>query len=110
MFGLQSQVVNLAMSTSVTEITWSFWGPSYTPRHLPDAFYGEVILAKLVDIPEPVQGVYTFIDNWDNPELGHWVFWGPGAPDTTLDRLLGGTFADYSVVVSGECEWVIPLE
>ena len=109
-FGLQNQVVDLAISASVPEKTWSFWGPSYVPRHLPDAFYGEVILADLEDIPEPVQGVYTFIDNWDYPDLGYWAFWAPGAPGTTLDRLRGGTFADYSVVVTGECEWVIPLE
>ena len=109
-FGLQNQVVDLAISASVPEKTWSFWGPSYVPRHLPDAFYGEVILADLEDIPEPVQGVYTFIDNWDYPDLGYWAFWAPGAPGTTLDRLLGGTFADYSVAVTGECEWVIPLE
>jgi len=109
-FELQNQVVDLAISTSVPEKTWSFWGPSYVPRHLPDAFYGEVILAELVDIPGPVQGVYTFIDNWEHPDLGYWAFWAPGAPGTTLDRLLGGRFADYSIAVTGECEWVIPLE
>ena len=114
-FGLQNQVVNLAISTSVPEKTWSFWGPSYVPRHLPDAFYGEVILADLEDIPEEVQAIYYFEDNWEHPELGKWLFWAPPyegipVPGTTLDRLRGGTFADYSVSVTGECEWVIPLE
>jgi hypothetical protein len=83
---------------------WKFGGEGYLPRHLPDSFNGEVLLAVLTVIPPEVQGVY-----WYDDDAATWLFWAPGAPGCTLDRLYGGSTHDYMVSVVGACEWEIPI-
>lgn len=85
--------------------TWSFSAAGFFPKHLPDAYTGEVVLADLVlaDIPAEVQGVWY-------DDAGTWIFWMKGAPDPgDLLVLQGGLLADYNVLVSGACDWIIPL-
>jgi PKD repeat protein len=87
--------------------TWSFDGPGCFPKHLPDNYFGSVPLGSLTTsgsnaVSSEVQGVYY------NNE-GTWEFWAPGAPNTTLDNLVGGLFADYMTCVTGATDWVIPL-
>jgi len=108
LFGLENQIVNIATAIQTSKV-WEFNAPGYVPRHLPDAFMGSVDLSE-VEPPPEVQGVYKFQDDWVNPELGKWLFWGPGAPGTTLSELRGGLFADYTVAVTGACEWEIELK
>lgn len=103
-FGLKNQVVNIAVVTQQEKV-WTFDSPGCVPRHLPDIFYGEVDINALEDIPSEVQGVYKHDDN-----LLEWLFWGAGAPGAKLNKLVGGTFADYMICVVGECEWVVPLK
>jgi hypothetical protein len=104
-FGLCNQDVNLEAFAGSLSATWKFSAGGLFPRHLPDSYYGQVVLDNLVDVPAEVQGVYWFDD-----VVGVWKFWAPGAPGTTLDTLVGGLFADYAVTVTGSCEWDIPLQ
>jgi PKD repeat protein len=82
--------------------TWEFSGPGCFPKHLPDNFFGSVVLGSLTDVPSAVQGVYY-------NDAGTWKFWAPGAPGTTLTTLAGGYYADYLVCVTGADDWDIPL-
>jgi hypothetical protein len=75
------------------------------PKHLPDSYYGQVVLDELVDVPAEIQGVY-----WFDNTAGAWKFWAPGAPGCTLMILGGGHTYDYMVAVSSPCEWDIPLQ
>jgi hypothetical protein len=84
--------------------TWEFYKGGQVPRHIPDYYEGTVWLADLdpATIPDDIQGVY-----WFNDFMGEWWFWGPGAPNCTLGKLVAGT--DYMVMVSAACVWRIPL-
>jgi len=84
---------------------WSFTTAGFFPKHLPDAYTGEVVLADLdlADIPAQVQGVWYYDDL-----AGEWIFWIPGVGGK-LTTLKGGLEADYSILVSGACDWSIPL-
>jgi len=86
----------------VGETEWCFTAAGFFPKHLPDTYTGEVVLADLVlaDIPDEIQGVWY--------HDGDWIFWVPdvGGDLTVLE---GGLVADYNVLVSGECCWTIPL-
>ena len=86
-----------------TDHTWTFSTAGFFPKHLPDAYTGEVVLADLdlANIPDEVQGVWW----WNSTE---WVFWIPGVGGE-LTALKGGLEADYSILVSGACDWTIPL-
>ena len=103
-FGLANQVVNLEAVSGSLSTTWAFYVAGFIPKHLPDSYYGQVVLDNLVDVPAEVQGVYWFDDG-----AGVWEFWAPGAPGTTLTTLGGGHTYDYMLAVSGPCEWDIPL-
>lgn len=84
---------------------WSFHGPGFFPKHLPDAYTGQVVLANLdpATIPAEVQGVW-----WYYGHALEWWFWVPGVGgDLTI--LGGGHSYDYQVLVTGPCEWEIPL-
>ena len=83
---------------------WNFSTDGFFPKHLLDAYTGQVVLANLADVPPEVQGVYW----WDDNTL-EWRFWAPGAPGTMLATLGGGHSYDYMVSVSGPCAWDIPL-
>ena len=104
-FSLANQVVNLEVVSGSVSTTWTFYVAGFQPRHLPDSYYGQVLLDNLVDVPVEVQAVYWFDDS-----AGEWKFWAPGAPGCTLFTLGGGHTYDYMVVVSGPCEWDIPLQ
>jgi len=85
--------------------TWTFSATTcpdgcFVGRHLPDSYFGKVILADLdpATVPTQVQGVYH--------EDG--TFWAPGAPGTSLVSLTGGG-ENYQVAVTGPCVWQIPL-
>ena len=82
--------------------TWSFTAAGFFPKHLPDSYTGEVVLADLVlaDIPDEIQGVWY--------HDGDWIFWVPEVGGDLL-VLEGGLVADYNVLVSGACDWIIPL-
>jgi len=84
---------------------WCFSAAGFFPKHLPDVYTGEVMLAGLdsATIPDCIQGVW-----WYDDYAGEWIFWVPevGGDLTTLK---GGLEADYSVLVSGACDWTIPL-
>ena len=84
--------------------TWSLCAPGFFPKHLPDSYYGQIVLADLVDVSSEVQGVY-----WYNCNAMEWKFWAPGAPGCTLETLGGGHTYDYMVSVTGHCDWDIPL-
>ena len=74
-------------------------------RHLPDTCAGQVVLASLdpATIPPEVQGVW-----WYDAVAGNYKFWVPGAPGGGLTTLTG-QFYEYQGLVSGACEWIIPL-
>jgi hypothetical protein len=100
-------VVTIPLSISNIEAssethTWTFSSPGFFPKHVPDSYFGAVVLADLVDIPSELQGVYW----WNGDD---WLFWAPGAPGCTLSTLGGGHTYDYMVSVTGPCEWEIPL-
>lgn len=103
-FGLENQVVGLVVSACPASKIWEFTGPGYTPRHLPDAYFGEVVLVDLDDVPTQIQGVYKFDD-----DALVWLFWAPNAPGCTLTALEGGTVADYMVTTVDACQWEIEL-
>ncbi len=88
---------------ATTGHVWAFSAAGFFPRHLPDAYTGEVVLADLSldDIPDEVQGVWW----WNGAE---WVFWVPGVGGELI-TLKGGLEADYSVLVSGPGDWTVPL-
>jgi hypothetical protein len=88
----------------VPTTTWTFTAPGCFPQHLPDSYTGEVETAGLEDVPAEVQGVYYYDSGTDT-----WLFWAPGAPNTNLDKLLGGTAANYMVCATGATTWEIPL-
>ena len=92
-------------ASTITD-TWTFDAAGCVPKHLPDSYTGQVVLANLgLDtIPDEVQGVY-----WYDCVGNTWRFWAPGAPGTTLATLGGGHTYDYLVCVTGGCEWEIPL-
>ena len=104
-FGLCSQDVSLEAFAGSLSATWKFSAGGMFPSHLPDSYYGQVVLDNLVGVPDEVQGVYWFDDS-----VSVWKFWAPGAPGTMLDTLVGGLYADYAVTVTGSCEWDIPLQ
>ena len=104
-FGLANQVVNLEAVSGSLSTKWTFYVAGFLPKHLPDSYYGQVVLDNLVDVPDEVQGVYWFDD-----DAGVWKFWAPGAPGTTLMTLGGGHTYDYMLAVSGPCEWDILLQ
>lgn len=85
--------------------TWSFHAPGFFPRHLPDNYTGQVMLADLdpATIPDEVQGVWWY----DGPVL-EWKFWVPGVGGE-LTTLGGGHTYDYNVLVTGACDWEIQL-
>jgi PKD repeat protein len=82
--------------------TWSFDDPGCYPKHLPDSFFGEVVLGSLTGVPSEMSGVYY-------NDAGTWKFWNPVAPGNTLTTLVGGLSADYLVCVTGAIDWEIPL-
>ena len=86
--------------------TWTFSNPGFFPKHLPDSYYGQLVLSNidLGTIPGEVQGVY-----WFDCIGMEWKFWAPGVPGTTLTTLGGGHTYDYMVAVTGNCDWEIPL-
>ena len=84
------------------EVIFEFSRPCFVPKHLPDTFDGEIVLADLTDIPAEVQGVWCFAP------VDGWVYWWPGVGGDLL-TLQGGLVADYNVLVSGACQWTIPL-
>jgi hypothetical protein len=104
-FSLANQVVNLEAVSGSLSTTWNFYVAGFLPKHLPDSYYGQVVLDNLVDVPAEVQGVYWFDDG-----ASVWKFWAPGAPGTTLATLGGGHTYDYMLAVSGPCGWDIPLQ
>jgi len=86
------------------EYTLNFPSLGYFPRHLPDDYFGQVVLDDLdpEGIPWQVQGIYH--------ESG--AYWAPPpapAGDVPLDELIGGLHADYMISVASDCDWVIPL-
>jgi len=101
-FGVCNQVVNLVAVSGAPPPIWNFPRAGNFPRHLPDAFNGQVVLADLdpdTDIPWQVQGVYH--------ESG--AYWAPGAPagSIPLEYLVGGLYANYVVAVAASCQWNI---
>ncbi len=97
-----NEVDYIAVGEGYTVHTWTFSTAGFFPKHLPDSYFGSVVLANLVDVPADVQGVYY-------NSFGTWKFWAPGAPGTTLATLGGGLTYDYVVAVTGDCQWDIPL-
>jgi hypothetical protein len=97
-----NEVDYIAVGEGYTVHTWTFSTAGFFPKHLPDSYFGSVVMANLVDVPADVQGVYY-------NDFGTWKFWAPGAPGTTLAILGGGLTYDYVVAVTGDCEWDIPL-
>lgn len=84
--------------------TWTLYAAGFFPKHLPDAYTGQVVLADLdlANIPDEIQGVWWY----DNPAQVY-RFWVPGVGgDLTT---LTGQFYNYQVLVTGACEWEIPL-
>ena len=104
-FGLTSQEVNLEAVSGSLSTDWTFYFAGFHPKHLPDSYYGQVVLDTLVDVPAEVQGVYWFDDAGSI-----WKFWAPGAPDCTLSTLGGGHSYDYMVTVTGHCEWTFAVQ
>ena len=104
-FGLANQEVDLEAVSGSVSTAWTFYVAGFLPKHLPDSYYGQVVLDNLVDVPAEIQGVYWFDD-----AAGVWKFWAPGAPGCTLFTLGGGHTYDYMLAVSGPCEWDIPLQ
>ncbi len=85
--------------------TWTFYAAGFFPKHLHDTYPGQVVLADLdpAEIPSQVQGVW-----WYDGPAQIYRFWVPsvGGDLTTLG---GGQFYNYMVLVTGACEWEIPL-
>jgi len=104
-FGYEIQVVNLQAVSDSSSTKWTFTGAGSFPKHLPDSYYGEVVLDTLLNVPAEVQGVYW----WDSAAV-EWRFWAPGVPGCTLNILGGGHTYDYVVSVVGPHEWNIPLQ
>jgi hypothetical protein len=104
-FSLANQDVALEAVSGSVSTAWKFYVAGFHPKHLPDSYYGQVVLDNLVDVPGEVQGVYWFDD-----AAGVWKFWAPGAPGCTLATLGGGHTYDYMLAVSGPCKWDIPLQ
>jgi PKD repeat protein len=98
------EVDYITVDESTNIHTWHFSTSGFFPKHLLDAYTGQVVLTNLADVPPELQGVYW----WDDDTL-EWKFWAPGAPGTTLATLGGGHSYDYMVSVSGHCAWDIPL-
>ena len=98
--------VKTRLDLTMTTHTWSLCVPGFFPKHLPDSYTGQVILADLDlgTIPSAMQGVY-----WFDCTAMEWKFWAPGAPGTTLTTLGGGHTYDYMVSVTDACEWDILL-
>lgn len=89
-----------------TSVTWVFPQPGSWSKHLPDNYTGIVFLNEL-EVPLALQGVYLF-----DMASGTWLYWGPGAPGTTLSTLVAGNDYVISVADAGEgwpLEWMIPL-
>lgn len=84
--------------------TWTFLAAGFFPKHLPDVYTGQIVLADLdpADIPAQVQGVW-----WYDGLARSWDFWVPSVGGE-LATLGGGHTYDYLVLVTGECEWEIP--
>ena len=91
--------------TPLPSHTWTFSAAGFFPKHLPDSYNGEVVLADLdpAAIPAQVQGVWW----WDDADL-EWKLWVPGVGGV-LTTLGGGHTYDYMVLVTGACDWEIPL-
>ena len=104
-FSLANQDVDLEAVSGPLSTAWTFYVAGFLPKHLPDSYYGQVVLDELVDVPAEIQGVY-----WFDNTAGAWKFWAPGAPGCTLMILGGGHTYDYMVAVSSPCEWDIPLQ
>lgn len=84
--------------------TWTLYAAGFFPKHLPDAYTGQVVLADLdlANIPDEIQGVW-----WSDSPAQVYRFWVPGVGgDLTT---LTGQFYNYQVLVTGACEWEIPL-
>ena len=101
-FGVCNQEVNLDAVSGAPQATWNFPRAGSFPRHLPDAFNGQVVLDDLdpnTDVPWQVQGIYH--------ESG--AYWAPGAPAGVipLEYLVGGLHANYVVAVAAPCQWNI---
>lgn len=104
-FGWANQEVDLeAFSGPTPTHTWQFYAAGFYGQHLPDAYDGEVVLADLdpADIPDQVQFVLYY-----DPALLDYVFWAPAAGGDLIS--LTGQFYQYYVLVSGACQWEIPL-
>jgi hypothetical protein len=100
----QTVPVSLIIDPTPLTHTLTFCTTGFFPRHLPDEYDGQIILANLntADIPSQVTGVW-----WYDCAAYEWKFWvrGAGGDLTTLT----GQFKNYMVLVSGACEWGIPL-
>ena len=84
--------------------TWRFFTAGFFPEHLHDSYQGQIVLADLnpSTIPPEVQGVW-----WYDGPAQVYRFWVPGVGgDLTT---LTGQFYNYQVLVTGPCEWEIPL-
>ena len=100
-----NQVVNLVAVSGAPSAIWNFPRVGSFPRHLPDDYFGQLVLDDLdpEDIPWQVQGIYH--------ESG--AYWAPPpAPigDYPLEYLVGGLYANYVVAVAGPCQWNIQLQ
>ena len=104
-FGYAIQEVNLKAISDPSSTTLTFTGAGCFPKHLPDSYYGQVVLDSLLDVPAEVLGVFWFDD-----DDGMWKFWSPGISGCTLMTLGGGYIFDYVVAVNATCEWNIPLQ
>lgn len=84
--------------------TWTFYAAGFFPKHLPDSYTGDVVTADidLAHVPNEVQGVW-----WYDSASPEYTFWVPGVGGelTTMT----GQFYNYMVLVTGTCQWEIPL-
>ena len=98
--------LDLVVASAPPTHTWNFCAQSCFPNHLPDSYYGQVVLADLLlcTIPDEVIGVF-----WYDCNALEWKFWSPGIGGCNLEYLEGGHTFDYFVCVSGPCDWDIPL-
>ena len=85
--------------------TWEFHAAGFFPKHLPDSYTGQAVLADLdpATIPAQVQGIW-----WYDSAALEYGFWVPGVGGD-LTSLGGGHTYNYEVLVTGACEWEIPL-
>jgi len=84
--------------------TWTFYAAGFFPKHLPNSYTGDVVTADLdpANVPDEVQGIWWY----DSASL-EYRFWVPGVGgDLTT---MTGQFYNYMVLVTGACEWEIPL-